>query len=288
MAQFTLKQIEAFVKVTDLGSFRRAAERLNTTQPNISARISALEDRLGLRLMQRDAGAVRLTPAGARMINEAREVLRAIEGFALAAAQDHLIDGVLRLGVTELIVHTWLGPFLRALKRRFPAVDVDLTVDFSTTISAALHNRTLDLALQTGPFNSATSGMVDLGEYPLTWVAAPSLDVGDITDHPVLSFARGTVPFQQMQAHFSGNNGPRLVPSTNLGACRQMTLDGLGVACLPHAMITQDLATGDLVALYQPWCPDPLRFAARYDAVTAPAFVTEAAQIAGEIAGQHQ
>lgn len=52
MAQINLKQIEAFVQVADLGSFRRAADRLNTTQPNISTRIQALETQLGLSLME--------------------------------------------------------------------------------------------------------------------------------------------------------------------------------------------------------------------------------------------
>ena len=53
MAQITFKQIEAFVQVADLASFRRAAERLNTTQPNISARISGLESQLNLKLFER-------------------------------------------------------------------------------------------------------------------------------------------------------------------------------------------------------------------------------------------
>jgi len=50
------KQIEAFVWVADLGSFRHAAERLNTTQPNISTRISNLEEMIGAKVMERDAG----------------------------------------------------------------------------------------------------------------------------------------------------------------------------------------------------------------------------------------
>ena len=51
----TLKQLQAFVRVADLGSFRKAAERLNTTQPNISSRIAALEDTLDTKLLYRDA-----------------------------------------------------------------------------------------------------------------------------------------------------------------------------------------------------------------------------------------
>ena len=62
MAGLRLRQLEAFVAVAEQGSFRRAADRLNTTQPNISARIAALEAQLGQRVMDRDAGRVALTP----------------------------------------------------------------------------------------------------------------------------------------------------------------------------------------------------------------------------------
>lgn len=64
MAAITLKQIEAFVAVADLGTFRRAAERLNTTQPNISNRIAGLEAQLRVSLMQRDARFGQADPEG--------------------------------------------------------------------------------------------------------------------------------------------------------------------------------------------------------------------------------
>jgi len=70
------KQIEAFVWVADLGSFRHAAERLNTTQPNISTRISNLEEMIGAKVMERDAGSVRLTAKGRELLEEARHIIR--------------------------------------------------------------------------------------------------------------------------------------------------------------------------------------------------------------------
>jgi len=75
VAQISIKQLEAFVQVSDYGSFRRAAERLHTTQPNISARIAGLEAQLDLRLLDRDAGSVRLTPAGAMLLPKARSTI---------------------------------------------------------------------------------------------------------------------------------------------------------------------------------------------------------------------
>jgi DNA-binding transcriptional LysR family regulator len=120
-----LKHIEAFVMVADLGSFRRAAERLNTTQPNISNRIAQLEAQLGVSLMERDAGSVRLTPKGKALLAPGRAVLAALDGFVAAADDATLFRDTLRLGVTEMVAHTWLRGFLVAMKARFPNISVE-------------------------------------------------------------------------------------------------------------------------------------------------------------------
>lgn len=293
MAQINLKQIEAFVQVADLGSFRRAADRLNTTQPNISTRIQALETQLGLSLMERDAGSVRLTPKGAALLIKARALLAARDDLLISAGDATLLQGVLRLGVTEMIVHSWLGRYLAAVNERFPKIDVDLTVDFSANLSDALLDRSIDLALQSGPFGRHISGNVPLGDYPMTWVGAPGLRLGgkdltltDLATHPLLTHARGTLPFEQLKTHINAmaKTPVRLVPSTNSAACIQMTVEGLGVACLPEIMVRREIAGGALEPLSYDWCPDALSFVARYDAETAPYHVAEAARLASQIA----
>ncbi|MGR3711605.1 MAG: LysR family transcriptional regulator [Shimia sp.] len=291
MAQINIKQLETFVQVADLGSFRRAAEKLNTTQPNVSARIASLEAQLGRKVMDRDAGSVRLTPFGETMLVKARQVVAAMDDFVASAKNDVLFDGVLRLGVTEMIAHSWLVPYLSALRARFPNIDVDLTVDLSANLSAGLFNRSLDLALQSGPFGRASAVSQPLGSFPYTWVGARSLGIGrrvlswpDLAAHPILTHARGTLPFEQITDHMAGFDGTpaRLVPSTNMSACIQMTIEGLGVACLPEIMVRQELVTGKLEALRYLWCPDALRFFARHED-TAPYFVREAAEVAAEV-----
>lgn len=281
----TLKQLESFVWVADLGSFRAAAERLNTTQPNISARIAGMEATLCVTLMDRDAGSVRLTPRGALLLDHARRVLRETEALIGAAGGAALFDGVLRLGVTEMIVHSWLQSFLGAFRARFAKVSVELTVDMSEALERALFDRRIDLALQNGPFARNASGDVALGRYPLIWVAAPglgldgrALDREAISAHPILTHARGTRQHDQVAAHFRA--GARLVPSSNLAAGLQMALQGMGVAALPWAMVTRELASGELQRLDYPWTPEALRFHARFDTRTCPAHVADAAQVA--------
>lgn len=295
MAQISFKQLQALVAVADLKSFRRAADKLNTTQPNISSRIASLEAQVGHRLMARDAGSVRLSTMGEKLVSEARSVLRAMDSFLLAAEDDSLFDGTLRIGVTEMIVHTWLGAFVTALKARFPNIDVDLTVDLSLNLSEALHERRIDLALQNGPFMRQVTGNTDLGPLPMMWVGAPQLGMGsqvlslqDLARHPVLTHAKGTIPYGQMQDHFAGfpEISVRHVSSSNLAACHQMTRDGLGVACLPEAMVRGDLANGTLVPLRYLWVPDALQFFARFDAESCPSFVRAAAELA-QIEAQH-
>lgn len=293
MAKITLRHLEAFVAVTDLAGFARAAEKLNTTQPGISARIAALEEQLRTRLLDRHAGGVRLTPAGEMLLPRARAVLAAADDFLMAAGDDLLIEGTLRLGVSELVVHTWLADFLSALKARFPNIDVDLTVDLSANLSDALFAHALDLTLQNGPFTRAAPGTLALGEFAMIWVASPSLGYGDralsladLTTHPLLTYARGTPPYQQVKDHVDGAREvqARLVSSTNIAACMHMTRSGLGVACLPRVMVAEDIATGRMEALRYDWTPDPLSFHARWHAPTGPAHVGIAAQLAAGVA----
>lgn len=289
----SLKQLEAFIWVAELGSFRRAADRLNTTQPNISSRIAALESALNVTLMERDAGSVRLTVKGRDLLRHASQVLEATEALIEAADDASLFEGVLRLGVTEMIVHTWLRRFLKVLKDRFPNITVELTVDMSVSLSKELFDRSIDLALQSGPFTRQSTGSQDLGAYPWIWVASPELGLGsakkvslsELMAYPLLTHARNSGSYEEICAHLRAHRdlSPRLVPSSNLAACLHMTVDGMGVATTPAAMVSKELATGELVVINYDWVPESLHFFARYDAEKSSRVVAEAAKIAREV-----
>jgi len=285
-----LKQLEAFVSVADLGSFSKAAVRLNTTQPNISLRITALERALDTALMDRDPGSVRLTAKGRDLLAYARRVLQATDDLKIASGNAALFDGVLRLGVTEMVVHTWLADFLARLAEAFPGLAVELTVDLSVTLDRDLAARTLDLAFQSGPFEHRASGSEELGTWPLAWVAAPSvaralgagISLEALLAYPILTHARNTRPYADVERHVrqAGRTLPRLIPSNNLAACMRMTAQGMGVATLLEAMVMAELEAGTLVRLDYGWVPEPLVFHARYDAGRAPRYVAIAADLA--------
>src|ERR1700710_1510087 len=104
------KAIETFLWVVNLGSFRGAAQKLNTTQPAISQRIAQLEREVGVKLLQRDRRAVLPTPSGRQLLVYAEKLI-AMRSEMLAAVGDRsAMRGVLRLGVAQNTVHTWASP----------------------------------------------------------------------------------------------------------------------------------------------------------------------------------
>ena len=284
----TFKYLEAFIWVADLASFVSAGERLNTTQPNISNRISTLEGLIGAPLFDRTGAKVHLTPKGQQLLSSARAVLAARDHFLQVADEKALTQGILRLGVTEMIVHAWLRAFTLALKSMYPNLIVELTIDMAAELERGLHARQLDLALINGPFQYPAASE-HLGRYPMIWVAAPSLGLTgslrleDLTAHPILTHARGSWPHRLLADHFHMRSA-RLVPSSNLATCLQMTVDGMGVAVLPKAMASKELVEGGLMALDYHWTPADLEFQARYQSDKSPRYVAQAASLAARVA----
>src|SRR5690606_28265425 len=97
------KQIDAFVWVAELGSFRAAAEQLNTTQPAISQRISAMEATMAVRLFERGARGIKLPEKGQELLSHAQRMLE-LRNEMLRVAQSHnAVRGTLRLGTSETL-----------------------------------------------------------------------------------------------------------------------------------------------------------------------------------------
>jgi len=290
-----LKQIEAFVWVADLGSFVRAGERLATSQPNISARISNLESALGVALFERDGVIVKLTEPGQHLLIEAREILRAADRFVATAGLSHHSEGIVRLGVTELIVNTWLPDFLSEAKVRFPNQTIELTVDMSMHLSSSLYLRSIDLAFQNAPFSHDASGSEALGSYAYVWVGAPELvktlpvnpTAEKLQQLPILVQARETRQYAEVVEHFSligGATGLNLVPSSSIAPLMQMAIAGIGIGALPAAMVRGSVASGKLELIDYSWFPEPLMFSARYDGERSPLAIVELAALGVEVA----
>lgn len=291
--QITLKQIETFVRLASLRNFRRVAEQMNTTQPNISARISALETVLNLRLFERDAGSVVLTDQGKSVLPLAARALEATEAL-LQAGDAASRQSILKLGVAETVAQTWLHRFLREMAVRFPEVVVELSVDLTCNLQRNLMDGSLDIAFLNGPISDLSVTNLPLGTVALPWVAAPRfaaalpdpVEADDLARFPILTHAKNTRPYAEVVDYFKRNSSrlSRPVSSSNLAACLNMTLDGLGIATLPSPLVERFVESGELVALNCDWVPTPMSFTASYVTMPARPIVEAAAELAVAVA----
>ncbi|WOD09104.1 LysR family transcriptional regulator [Marinomonas sp. GJ51-6] len=175
------KRLETFMWVATIGNFRKAAEKLHTTQPAISARISGLEEELGVKLFERIGGSspIMLTPKGKELLPYVEKILYQTEQLRKRAEVSTAYSGVLRLGVAETIVNTWLPQFLSRLHKDMPELAVDMVVDVTERLAVGIKDRSLDLALLMGQLQSPNIVNRELSTFDLSWVASPELDLPD-------------------------------------------------------------------------------------------------------------
>lgn len=146
-----LRHLRYFVAVAEDLSFRRAAERLRVAQPALSKQIRDLEQELGARLLDRNTAGVRLTDAGAVLLADARELLRAAHKLSTTvreAAEGR--RGRLTIGNVGAISAAFLPASLTAFRQRFPDVDVTLREMRSSEQLAALIAGQIQIGLLVG------------------------------------------------------------------------------------------------------------------------------------------
>jgi DNA-binding transcriptional LysR family regulator len=252
------KSIETFLWVVTLGSFRGAGQRLNTTQPAISQRIAQLEREMGVKLLNRDHRVVSPTPSGRQLMLYAEKLI-ALRAEMMAEVGDRsAMRGVLRLGVAETIVHTWLSRLIKSVNTAHPNLSLEIEVDITPNLTARLLAQEIELAFLLGPLSVSGVHNRVLCDYPIGVLASPSLGlpagplkVKDLAKFPIITFPRKSQPYEIVRSLFNRPDLPpiRLHASASLATVIHMAVEGLGIAVIPTAIVENELATGQLQLL---------------------------------------
>ncbi len=252
------RSIETFLWVVKLGSFRGAAQRLNTTQPAISQRIAQLEREMGVKLLNRDHRVASPTPSGRQMMVYAEKLIGLRSEMMAEVGDRSAMRGVLRLGVAETIVHTWLPRLIKSVNTTYPNLSLEIEVDITPNLSARLLAQEIELAFVLGPLlrlQRAQSRAVRLSDRLL---ASPALGLGngplglhDLARFPIITFPRKTQPYETVRSLFNRPDLPpiRLHASASLATVIHMAIEGLGIAVIPTAIVENELADGRLQLL---------------------------------------
>jgi DNA-binding transcriptional LysR family regulator len=287
------KSIETFLWVVTLGSFRGAAQRLNTTQPAISQRIAQLEREMGVKLLNRDHRVASPTTSGRQLMVYAEKLIGLRSEMMAEVGDRSAMRGVMRLGVAETIVHTWLSRLIKSVNTAYPNLSLEIEVDITPNLSARLLAQEIELAFVLGPLSVSSVRNRALCDYPIGFLASPSLGLGngpltvhDLAKFPIITFPRKTQPYEIVRSLFNRPDLPpiRLHASASLATVIHMAIEGLGIAVIPTAIVENELADGRLQLLSTDLKISPLTFSASWLASPDTVAVELVADLASKIA----
>jgi len=263
-----LNQLMVFAKVAEKQSFTKAAQELGMEKSTVSSKVSQLEKRLGIRLLNRTTRLVTLTEAGdgyfqycRRIVESAREADRYAETLTSEP------QGVLRISVPmdfgQLLVKNFIKPFMQA----YPNIKIDLSViDREVNLIAEC----FDLALRIGPGSLKDSNLVGrkLFDIPMGLFATPGLlkqfnepvILGDVKNIPFIFFSKeqnSDFKFDSMLISEKFDEVKGNLKINDILTCKQAALSGLGISILPVDIVQEEVSSNKLKRII-PDCKLPL------------------------------
>ncbi|MGH1408042.1 MAG: LysR family transcriptional regulator [Aeromonas sp.] len=248
MNNVELELMGLFATVVEQGSFTRAAELLGMPKSSVSQKISRLESRLGVRLLQRTTRRLSLTPQGELYAEHCQGLLELARSANLAMARLRSAPaGRVRITAPEATGTLLLGRILAEFRALYPEVVLELTLSDE---QLDLVGEGYDLALRAAPLKDSSLICRRIGEVARHLVAAPAYlaahgmpqQLGELGRYACL--VHSAMPVWPLQE--GGWRPQGACVSNSLLALREMAINEGGIALLPHHVCQGDLASGRL------------------------------------------
>jgi len=246
-----------FVRVVETGSFSKAAREFATTQPTVSKQIAATEERLNVRLLNRNTRGVSLTESGALYYEKCKIIVRETEeADNIVRLRQSQAQGMLRIGTSVAFGRRVIVPLALDFMDRHPQVQLDLSFEDRYT---DLVSQGLDVAVRMGKLADSSLGARFLGVNPWVMVAAPRYlkkhgtpkKPKDLSSHAALIYS--SVLGDDVWRLISPKGEAVTVPvagrlrSNNLSAVLAAARNGLGIAAMPRYVAVDSLASGQVL-----------------------------------------
>lgn len=198
-----LRQLKYFITVAEVLHFGRAAEALHLSQPALSKQIQALEDSLGVQLLERTKHWVRLTIAGQKFLETAHRILQEVEQGIQATRQ--IADGEmgrLKIGFTEATLFSLAPDIIKTYRERYPQVELIVTSGGTETHVEALRTHQIDVGFVYLPIREPSLAIRPLFEE--AYVAAlpashrlarqKQIALSSLANEPLIFYPRSLAP----------------------------------------------------------------------------------------------
>lgn len=259
--------LAVFAAIAQAGSFARAAAQLGLSPSALSHAMRALEEKLGVRLLDRTTRSLAPTSAGEELLLRLRPAMSDVESAlgALDLARDRPAGRVRVNAHRSAAVHVVL-PQLAGFAKRFPDVAVELVVNDGLVDIVA---ERFDCGVRhEGELQRDMISVRISGPVPLVLIAAPAYLAGrqppqtpdDLGRHRCICYrytSSGTIHVWEFER--DGELFERAVPGSfvtnDVDLMRDAALAGLGIACLPRPPVEEAIAAGALVEVLPGWAP---------------------------------
>lgn len=256
--QPSLAQLRAFAAVAEHLHFREAAAEIGMSQPALSGAVSALEEALGVQLLERTTRRVLLSPAGERVAARARTVLEAVgDLMEEAEAARAPFTGVLRLGVIPTVAPYLLPTVLRLVHDTYPDLELQVHEEQTGSLLDGLQQGRLDLLLLAVPLGAPTVTELPLFDEDFVLVAPTDHWLGGCGDIPrealkdmdLLLLDEGHCLRDQAldicREAGREEGAPVTTSAAGLSTLVQLVAGGLGVTLLPRTALRVETARND-------------------------------------------
>lgn len=248
-----LNGMSLFVKVVESKSFSEAAEKLEISPSAVSKRISRLEDRLGVQLLNRTTRRLGLTEAGAAFYERSARILTEVEeAEALVSTLRKAPRGLLRVAVPMLLGQMQIAPLATPFLARFPEMRLELVF---MDRAADLIEEGLDVAIRVDDLPDSTLVARRLAPHRRVLCGAPAyFERNGVPQTPEELVRHNCLTYgphhPSREWFFNTATGRRAVEvhgtllANNAEGLRQAALGGLGMALLPTFLVGGDLSAG--------------------------------------------
>lgn len=255
--RIALYHLETLFWITRLGTFRAAAERLNTTQPAVSARMRELEAQLGLTIFRREGRVMALTVGGRQLVRDCEPLWAKLRAHLLEANDYRGATGIVRIGSGEIAAATCLPQLVAKARALGQGINVEVEIDLSATLLQQLLAARIDIALLVGPIAAPAILAAPIGSVDLLWLASP--DVADrlrTSDDPpddiaIWSLSSHSPLHQVMMDTIAATAIPHrsINLCNNVRAMEDIVRTGRNIGIFPESMVRDRIADGSLIAI---------------------------------------
>lgn len=269
----SLQPIIAFTETAKRGSFAEASREVGCTPSSLAKSVARLEAQLGVRLFHRTTRRVTLTDDGRRLFERCQRVVAELEQLRdEASGAREAPSGTLRIDMPVALGRIVMLPVLAQLADRHPQLAIDAR--FSDRY-VDIVKEGIDVAIRTGPLEDSSLVARPFAKQELLLFASPSYlalrgtpgRLNDLSRHVAVTFrVPATSRPRPWHFRFNGRNVTR-TPASRVfvddgdAIVRAATL-GMGIGQVPHYMVADAMAAGDLVELLPAFRPTPMQIAA--------------------------